>query len=59
LADTHQRTALAAHQRRVRPVTNSPMCHGCGEEIPQQRREILPGCCLCVECQTEFERNVR
>ena len=28
-------------------------CEECGAEIPQGRREALPGVRLCVECQSE------
>ena len=31
-------------------------CLACGEEIPRARRAVLPGCCLCVECQDDAER---
>lgn len=31
-------------------------CEECGEEIPQKRREALPGVRLCVACQSEVER---
>jgi len=26
-------------------------CEGCGEEIPERRRQAIPGVRLCVECQ--------
>jgi phage/conjugal plasmid C-4 type zinc finger TraR family protein len=32
-------------------------CEECGEEIPERRREALPGVRLCVGCQTELERQ--
>ena len=32
-------------------------CEECGEEIPQARRQALPGVRLCVECQSEEERG--
>lgn len=30
-------------------------CQGCGEEIPEARRQARPGCTLCVACQTMKE----
>ena len=30
-------------------------CQGCGEKIPEGRRNALPGVRLCVECQAGHE----
>ena len=32
-------------------------CEDCGEEIPQARREAMPGCTRCAECQQMHERQ--
>ena len=32
-------------------------CEECGAEIPDGRREALPGVRLCVECQSERDRH--
>ena len=32
-------------------------CAECGEPIPQARREALPGVRLCIECQTELDKD--
>lgn len=32
-------------------------CEECGAEIPQARREALPGVRLCVACQSERDQN--
>ena len=32
-------------------------CEECGAEIPEGRREALPGVRLCVECQSERDRR--
>jgi len=32
-------------------------CCDCGEEIPEQRREAVPGCQRCADCQEEFEER--
>lgn len=34
-------------------------CLNCEEEIPQRRRELVPGCTLCIDCQNEKEINIR
>jgi len=30
-------------------------CMECGNTIPEARCKAIPGICLCVECQLEFE----
>jgi len=30
-------------------------CIDCGDQIPEARRQILPGCIRCIECATMFE----
>lgn len=32
-------------------------CCDCGEEIPEQRREAVPGCHRCADFQEEFEER--
>lgn len=32
-------------------------CAECGEEIPQARREALPGVRLCLACQLELDKE--
>ncbi len=32
-------------------------CAECGEPIPEARRLAVPGCRLCIECQTELENG--
>ena len=32
-------------------------CEECGEEIPEKRQELVPGCRLCVFCQQLAERR--
>jgi phage/conjugal plasmid C-4 type zinc finger TraR family protein len=49
----------AAKARRDLPQGESlKFCEDCGAEIPVKRREALPGVRLCVECQTEQERQI-
>lgn len=31
-------------------------CEECGEEIPEGRRLVVPGCRTCISCQTELEK---
>ena len=32
-------------------------CEACGEAIPEARRQAVPGVRLCIECQTERDRE--
>lgn len=32
-------------------------CEGCGEAIPEARRQAMPGVRLCVDCQAEADRQ--
>lgn len=32
-------------------------CTSCGETIPAPRRRAVPGCQLCVACQTRHEKK--
>lgn len=34
-------------------------CEECGDEIPQRRREAVPGVRLCVACQEELDQHER
>jgi phage/conjugal plasmid C-4 type zinc finger TraR family protein len=47
--------AIARHQGRKRPDGESPgACVSCGEEIPQARREAVPGTDVCGFCAREL-----
>ncbi len=50
--------AIAAHRHAMAanrgPATG--ICTECGDEIPPRRREAVPGCVLCVDCQAGAER---
>ncbi len=54
--DLERQIAAAAAAVRPAPSRLSIHCLGCGEPIPQARRAALPGCCLCIHCQTDAER---
>lgn len=32
-------------------------CAECGNRIPENRRNAIPGCKLCFECQTRIEQK--
>lgn len=39
------------------PLLSAFDCDNCGDPIPEARRQAVPGCRLCVVCQTLEERN--
>lgn len=52
--------ALARHAEAARQHGPSlSHCYTCGEEIPALRREKVPGCTRCVDCQTAAEKAQR
>ena len=51
-----QAFALGQQQRNREPSCYSGTdCVGCGNEIPEARRQAQSGCCRCVSCQADFE----
>lgn len=51
--------AARGHYASNWEVDSATECAGCGAQIPDARRELIPGVQLCVECQTEAERVAR
>ena len=54
--------ALRAQQNRAGLVgktaaDSATECVDCDEPIPQNRREAMPGCSLCIECQKQREKT--
>jgi phage/conjugal plasmid C-4 type zinc finger TraR family protein len=67
--DDADRASLTAEDERARSLSaqlarlrcrqpGSPFCASCGEEIAKERREALPNCFTCVECQDRIERGM-
>ncbi|MGE4545826.1 MAG: TraR/DksA family transcriptional regulator [Pedobacter sp.] len=56
-AINEQLQADAMRDWRLRQQTGSGLseCEECGEEIPEKRRQAIPGCRLCVDCQGALE----
>lgn len=60
MADFHHGLAIkrALDAARAEPENESGLwCEDCGNEIPQKRRELVPGVTRCVKCQTAFEKG--
>jgi len=51
-----QGDTMAAWRRRQPAGPSAGACEECGAEIPEKRRQLVPGCRLCVECQRAAER---
>ncbi|MEW9900987.1 TraR/DksA C4-type zinc finger protein [Chitinivorax sp. PXF-14] len=62
LAVEREQQALDANIQTVRAQlpagTSAEFCTAsdCGAEIPQQRRDAVPGCRYCIDCQARLER---
>ncbi|WP_312921110.1 TraR/DksA family transcriptional regulator [Stutzerimonas nitrititolerans] len=49
---------VALARRAQLPTGPSAMhCEECGGEIPQARREAVPGCQTCIDCQTLLDKR--
>ena len=52
--------AVAGVRRKLLEQAAQPSaeeCEECGDEIPEARRQAVPGCQLCVFCQEKLERR--
>ncbi|KZE34167.1 TraR/DksA C4-type zinc finger protein [Crenobacter luteus] len=56
LDELHREAALAAHRRESCGQSYSH-CADCGEPIPEKRRQCVPGCTRCIDCQNEHEER--
>lgn len=57
--DASIKDALKSVRRRLPAGESRKTCEECGNEIPQARREALPGVRLCIPCQTEADKQVK
>jgi phage/conjugal plasmid C-4 type zinc finger TraR family protein len=55
--DSTVEEALDRVRRQLPRGASLEICESCGREIPQARREAVPGVRLCVTCQAELERE--
>ncbi len=52
--------ALAAHREKMlkqQSYTSLHECIECGDEIPEERRQAIKGCTMCVFCKEKSERR--
>ncbi len=57
--DASIKDALKSVRRRLPVGESLKHCAECGAEIPQARREALPGVRLCIACQSEADKQVK
>jgi len=55
--DASVEDAVARARRGLRQGESLLHCGECGEEIPEARRQAVPGVCRCVACQAEADRR--
>jgi len=52
--------AIELHRKRMEAIGDTMThCIDCGDEIPEARRTILPGCTHCVHCAEKIEESER
>ena len=51
--------AVKRARSRIPHGASRTHCEECDATIPQARREALPGVRLCVDCQSELDRDDR
>jgi phage/conjugal plasmid C-4 type zinc finger TraR family protein len=57
LAEHEHNQAAAILPQPTRPSAKWCAGPGCGERIPEARRQAMPGVQLCLACQGHFERT--
>ena len=50
--------AVSAARARMPQGESEQYCVECGEEIPERRREALPGVKTCISCQSGRDRAI-
>lgn len=51
------RRALSTPRYSTPTGESAKECAECGDEIPEKRRQAMPGCRLCVDCQQAREES--
>ncbi len=49
--------AVARARQALRKGEGFTHCEDCGEEIPEARRQAVPGARRCIACQAEADRQ--
>lgn len=48
-----------ARAKRIEQRESAQECGECGDPIPKERRQKVPGCQYCTQCQSNIERFKR
>jgi len=60
LEEQQREAALAQVLHRAQNAGESALhCIDCGVDIPEARRQAVPGCQRCIDCQEDHERRKR
>jgi phage/conjugal plasmid C-4 type zinc finger TraR family protein len=57
--DATVKDAVARARSNLASGPSLSHCAECGEQIPEGRRQAIPGVRLCVGCQEERDRNAK
>lgn len=56
-ADHVNQDAIANIRKNIRTGPSLSECEECGDDIPKERQDAVPGCTTCIYCQTKLERK--
>lgn len=48
-----------ARAKQIEQRESAQECGECGNPIPEERRQKVPGCKFCTQCQSDMERMTR
>jgi len=51
----HLKNSIDRHFDEVEPCDGDGTCCDCGDPIPMERQQAMPGCRRCIACQTIYE----
>ena len=57
--DDSVKDAVLGARARLPSGESLQWCEECGEEIPERRRQALPGVRTCIACQSERDKAVQ
>jgi phage/conjugal plasmid C-4 type zinc finger TraR family protein len=55
--DANVQDAVKLARSRLKDGASLTHCEACGAEIPAARRKAIPGVRLCVDCQSDLEKQ--
>lgn len=55
----HNLQIALANRRTFSNAVSATHCTDCGDDIPELRRVMVPGCQRCASCQEDSERRAK